>query len=145
MIAWERYLIEVQALTGPENYTNTESIGRIYLLPVLGSERLPDLTLNDYQELIWKARKQNGEPLAKKTLSNIRGVLVNFSKFCVRAGLMTMTLSELKVPRNAEKKGKEILQPEELAVLFAEDMAPYFGQLQQEQFITKMKLQHQIE
>ena len=29
------------------------------------------------------------------------------------AGLMTMTLSELKVPRNAEKKGKEILQPNE--------------------------------
>ena len=111
--AWERYLIEVDALTGPENYTNTESIGRIYLLPILGRERLPDLTLNDYQELIWKARKQNGDPLAKKTLSNIRGVLVNFSKFCVRAGLMTMTLSELKIPRNAEKKGKEILQPNE--------------------------------
>ena len=77
--AWNRYLEEVKALTGPENYTNTESIGRNYLLPELGDRKLSELTLHDFQSLIYTARKKDGSELSKKTLSNIRGVIVNFS------------------------------------------------------------------
>lgn len=119
-VAWDRYLEEVKHLTGPENYTNIESIGRIYILPVLGGQKLSQILLADYQELIWKAKKQNGEPLSKKTLSNIRGALVNFSRFCVRSSLMPSNLSELKIPTLAPKKGKVILQPDEARRLFSE-------------------------
>jgi len=111
--AWTRYLEELQHLSGPEHYTNTESIGRNYLLPVLENDRLVDLRVSDFQEILWKAKKKDGSDLSKKTLSNIRGTLVNFSKFCVRSGLMTETLSELRVPKMAPKIGKEILQPDE--------------------------------
>ena len=111
---------EVEHMTGPENYTNTESIGRLYLLPVLGQYRLPDLTLNDFQEILWKVTKKNGEPLAKKSLSNIRGVMVNFNKFCIRSGIMTISLSELRLPKSAKKVGKEILQPDQARRLFAD-------------------------
>ena len=72
----------MKALTGPENYTNTESIGRNYLLPVLEDRKLSELTLHDFQSLIYTARKKDGSELSKKTLSNIRGVIVNFSKYC---------------------------------------------------------------
>lgn len=111
--AWTRYLEEVKALTGPENYTNTESIGRNYLLPDLGERKLADLTLQDFQTIIFRAKKRNGEDLSKKTLSNIRGVMVNFSKFCEGAQIMNLPLSLLRVPKNAPKLGKEILQPEQ--------------------------------
>lgn len=118
--AWARYLEEVEHMTGPENYTNTESIGRLYLLPKLGAYRLPSLTLNDFQEILWKVKKKNGEPLAKKSLSNIRGVMVNFNKYCIRSGIMTISLSELRLPKSAKKIGKEILQPDQARRLFSD-------------------------
>lgn len=118
--AWEKYLEEVRHLTGAEHYTNTESIGRNYLLPHLQDQKLIDLRLNDYQEILWTVTKQNGEPLSKKSLINIRGVLVNFSRFCVRSGLMSDHLSELRVPKSATKVGKEILQPKDARRIMTE-------------------------
>lgn len=111
--AWRRYLEEVKALTGPENYVNAESIGRNYLLPSLEDRKLAALTLQDFQTILFRARKKDGSELSKKTLSNIRGVIVNFSKYCEGAQIMQLPLSLLKVPKNAPKVGKEILQPEQ--------------------------------
>lgn len=118
--AWERYLEEVKALTGPEHYNNTEGIGRNYILPELGKIRLPQLRLTDFQRILYTAKKRNGEPLAKKTLQDIRGVMVNFSKFCLRSRLWDQSLTELKVPRDAKKVGKVILQPDQARRLFNE-------------------------
>lgn len=111
--AWNRYLEEVEALTGPENYTNTESIGRNYLLTELRDRKLSSLTLQDFQTILFRARKKDGSELSKKTLSNIRGVIVNFSKYCQGAKIMDLPLSLLRVPKNAPKVGKEILQPDQ--------------------------------
>lgn len=111
--AWNRYLEEVEALTGPENYTNTESIGRNYLLPELRDRKLSSLTLQDFQTILFRARKKDGSELSKKTLSNIRCVIVNFSKYCQGAKIMDLPLSLLRVPKNAPKVGKEILQPDQ--------------------------------
>ena len=111
--AWNRYLEEVEALTGPENYTNTESIGRNYLLPELRDRKLSSLNLQDFQTILFRARKKDGSELSKKTLSNIRGVIVNFSKYCQGAKIMDLPLSLLRVPKNAPKVGKEILQPDQ--------------------------------
>lgn len=118
--AWERYLEEVQALTGPEHYKNTEAIGRLYILPELGNIRLPQLRTTDFQRILFTVRKRNGEPMAKKTLQDIRGTMVNFSKFCLRSRLWDQTLTELKVPRDAKKIGKVILQPDQARRLFNE-------------------------
>lgn len=118
--AWKRYLEEVNALTGPEHYRNTESIGRNYLLPVLADRRVCDLHTNDYQEILWKSKKRNGEPLAKKSIQNIRATMVAFSKYCFNAGLISAPLTVLKVPRNATKVGKVILQPNEAKRLMSD-------------------------
>lgn len=119
-VAWRRYLEEVKALTGPEHYVNTESIGRNYLLPTLADRKLCDLHPHDFQEVLWKSKKRNGEPLAKKSIQNIRAVIVAFSKFCKSAGLMDAALTDLKVPRSAPKVGKVILQPNEAKRLMNE-------------------------
>lgn len=112
-LAWERYLEEVKHLTGPDNYKNTESIGRNYILPLLGERKIHNLRLNDYQEVLWKATKRDGSPLSKKSLANIRATLVNFSKFCEHSGLMDKSLADLRLPKDAPKIGKEILQPDQ--------------------------------
>lgn len=118
--AWERYLEQVEHLTGPEHYKNTESIGRNYLLPVLSDRRLCDLHMTDYQEILWKSKKRNGEPLAKKSVQNIRATMVAFSKYCFNAGLIDAPLTALRVPRNATKVGKVILQPDEAKRLMSD-------------------------
>ena len=97
-----------------------ESIGRNYLLPVLGDEKLCKLTLQDFQSLLFNATKKNGEPLSKKTLSNIRGALVNFSKFCEGAKIMDVPMTMLKTPKGRPRVGKVILQPDQARRLMTE-------------------------
>ena len=118
--AYHRFLCEVQAMTGPDNYVNLESIGRNYLLPKFGSRKLVDIRLGEYQELLYTVKKKDGSPMAKKSISNIRGALVSFSRFCVRSGIMTESLAELRVPKTAVKKGKTILQPDQARRLMTE-------------------------
>lgn len=83
------------------------------MLPELRDRKLSSLTLQDFQTILFRARKKDGSELSKKTLSNIRGVIVNFSKYCQGAKIMDLPLSLLRVPKNAPKVGKEILQPDQ--------------------------------
>ena len=117
--AWDRYLEELEHLTGPEHLRNTESIGRNYFTELM-NRKLVEITTYEYQRLIFQSKKKNGEPLAKKTYNNIKTTLINFSKFCVRAGLLDKPLSELQLPREAKKVGKAILQPDQARRLFNE-------------------------
>lgn len=114
--AWKRYIRELTAFTSPEHVKNTESVYRNYFGSI-ADRKLTDMKYMDYQDVILNARKKDGSELSKKSLQNIRAVLVNFSKFCKRNGLMTETLTELRVPKAAPKKGKEILQPDQVRSL----------------------------
>lgn len=82
--------------------------------------KLIDLTPYDFQCVIFNAKKRNGDPLAKKSCQNIRATIVNFTKFCVRAGLMEKAVADLRVPKDAPKVGKVILQPDQTRRLFHE-------------------------
>ena len=119
-VAWDRYLEQVKNLTGPDNYINIESIGRNYFLPTLESVKLNTLTFQDFQSLLFNLKKKNGDPLSKKTLSNIRTALVSFSKFCEGSQIMDLKLNLLRTPKNAPKIGKQILQPNEARRLMNE-------------------------
>lgn len=118
--AWSRFLEQVKNLSGPDNYINIESIGRNYLLPAFENMKLCNMTFQDFQALLFSVRKKNGEPLAKKSISNIRGAIVQFSKYCEGCKIMSLPLSLLKTPKNAPRKGKVILQPEQARRLMNE-------------------------
>jgi len=115
-VAWERYIRDMSAFTSPEHVLNSESIAKNYFQEIF-DRKLTDLRFLDFQDVILKARKKDGSELSKKTLQNIRTVLVNFARFCKRNELMNETLSELRVPKTAPKKGKEILQPDQVKQL----------------------------
>ena len=118
--AWERYLEELGFVSGPEHVQNTESIGRLYLLPALEREKVVDLRPYDYEHIIFHLKKRDGSPMAKKSLQNIRATIINFNKFCVRAGLLETPVSEIRIPKDAPKVGKVILQPDQAKRLFHE-------------------------
>ena len=118
--AWERYLEELGFVSGPEHVQNTESIGRLYLLPALEREKVVELRPYDYEHIIFHLKKRDGSPMAKKSLQNIRATIINFNKFCVRAGLLETPVSEIRIPKDAPKVGKVILQPDQAKRLFHE-------------------------
>lgn len=119
-VAWDRYLEQVKYMTGPDNYINVESIGRNYFLPTLADVKLNTLTFQDFQSLIFSLKKKNGEPLSKKTLSNVRTALVSFAKYCEGSQIMDIKLNLLRTPKNAPRIGKVILQPNESRRLMTE-------------------------
>ena len=118
--AWERYLEELSFVSGPEHVQNTESIGRLYLLPALEREKVVELRPYDYEHIIFHLKKRDGSPMAKKSLQNIRATIINFNKFCVRAGLLETPVNEIRIPKDAPKVGKVILQPDQAKRLFHE-------------------------
>ena len=118
--AWTRYLEELEFVSGPEHVQNTESIGRLYLLPALEHEKVVELHPYDYEHIIFHLKKRDGSPMAKKSLQNIRATIINFNKFCVRAGLLETPVSEIRIPKDAPKVGKVILQPDQAKRLFHE-------------------------
>ena len=118
--AWTRYLEELEFISGPEHVQNTESIGRLYLLPSLEHEKVVELRPYDYEHIIFHLKKRDGSPMAKKSLQNIRATIINFNKFCVRAGLLETPVSEIRIPKDAPKVGKVILQPDQAKRLFHE-------------------------
>ena len=116
------YLETVKATTSKSNYLKIESIGRIWILPNVGHLKIDKLNLMHLQRIIEKA---SAKGLAKKSLSNIRATIAAFVKYCRTAKMTTLLTEDLSIPRSARNKGKKILQPEELRILFSVDTTLY--------------------
>lgn len=119
---WDKYLEDVKARSSNVNYISVEKIGRLYILPKCSPTKLERLSLVDFQNIINSSKNAKGEPLSKKTYSNIRGTIINFLKFAYRDRVIDYMPDGLYIPKNAESVGKEILQPEQIKKLFSSDL-----------------------
>lgn len=93
----------------------------IHILPFIGSKKIRSLRLKDWQDLISNAKPvaQGKETLSKKSLSNIRGVINQYINFAVANDYMEPLKAPLYVPEGKPIIGKKILQPNEIAQIFA--------------------------
>lgn len=121
--AWVEYLEDVLARSSSENYRNIECFGRLYILPVVGKKKLMSLTPVKWQACINNAKSQTGEPLAKKTLQNIRGTISAFITYCHRAGYVENRDLSLYIPVGHEIKSKEVLQPDQVRRMFTDEVS----------------------
>ena len=137
--AYRLYMEDLKQRTSKSNWQPIRYRWETWVLPIIGAVKISALTDQKLQEVINHAYSSG--KLAKKSLCNLRADMTAFVKFCRKCRYTTYHPEDIVIPAQAVKRGKEILQPEELAVLFAEDMAPYFGQLQREQFIDGFRLQ----
>lgn len=119
---WDKYLEDVKARSSTSNYISIEKVGRLYLLPKCASKRLERLSLVDFQNIINTSKKADGEPLSKKSYSNIRGTIINFLKFSYRDRVIDYIPDGLYIPKTAESVGKEILQPDQIKKLFDSEL-----------------------
>lgn len=115
---FDEYIESLKLTTSKSHWSQAESIGRVWIKPVLGKRKIGDLTEHHLQTVIDNAYSSKG--LAKKTLQNIRATLMNFLKYCRTRKLTTLRPEGLRVPKSAKKSTKKILQPEHLLYLFRE-------------------------
>lgn len=111
----EIYLKEKQDTTSKSNYMKINSIVSNHIKPAIGNIKISRLTEQKLQDIINKAYKKG---LAKKSLQNIKAVIVEFVKFCRKCNTTTLFPENLSIPKSARPKGKKILQPEDLTKLF---------------------------
>ena len=124
-IVWASFVNRERDLRGDKNptYIQHEQYGRLYILPVLEYKKLDDIKPIDWQNCIdepFARSLKAGKPLSAKTLKNIRGALSAFRAYCELCDIDLRSLRTLKIPDAAPVGERRILQPNDLALLFAE-------------------------
>ena len=107
-----RFLEDYKARVLSETYADVKRRFDTYILPKIGARRLRTMKVTDFQAVINTATKKDGSPLSKKSLMNIRAVLVQFLKFASLDGCNVPPGSALIVPANAQTVGKQIIPVE---------------------------------
>lgn len=123
--AWADWLAELKGTTSYDHWRQYEGYGRRYVLPRLGVLKLSQLEEADLQDCINDVFARRG--LAQKTLSNLRGCLKAFVKYCRRHKYTTLVPDDLTLPHAAAKGRRTILMPEDLRVLFSDNISTYRG------------------
>lgn len=129
--AYAAWLDETKETVGMPSYRAQESLGRLYILPHIGTMRVDELTTEQpFQEIINHAfthSAQGKKHLSHKTLENIRGAMTGFLRYCRKNGWSTLRLEFLDLPKKAKRPSKRILQPNELRILLSSDetVLPY--------------------
>lgn len=114
----EEWLKAIEDTTSTGNHHNEQSICKTWLIPNIGNLRISQLNEGHLQAIINKASKAGR---SKKTLTNIRASIMNFLKFCRINKATTLFPENLQIPKSAPRSAKKILQPADLAKVFATD------------------------
>ena len=117
----ELYLADIESRLGKKDtYIQNEQYCRLYVLPTLGKAKMNNITLRDWQAVINDARPHSAhvKTLSKKSLANLRGVIVGLHRFAYRNYYCDEWRGSLYIPQGHSSKEKEILQPDQIARLF---------------------------
>ena len=115
------YLRDIEArLSKRTTWIRVESYARLYVLPALGKAKMNNLTLRDWQAVLNEARPQKRgiKSLSRKTLANLREVIVGLHRFAYKNYYCDEWRGSLYIPQGHRRGEREILQPDEIARLF---------------------------
>ena len=109
------------------SYAQAESLTRLYVVPRVGSRRIRDLKLRDWQEIINSAEPVSGSgQLSKKYLSNLRAQINLLIKYAYENEYTEPLRGALYVPQGRPVVGKGILSPEDMRALLQPSDAWYW-------------------
>lgn len=106
-------------------YNQYEKYIRIWIKPVIGTKRIGRLTQQDLQDVIDKA--YDSGKLSKKTLSNIRGCLMTFIKYCRDSKATKFHPESLSIPNGARISKKKVATVQDVVTLFTKTTAIRYG------------------
>lgn len=124
--AWKLFLDYQTKHNGTPSYDKHESLGRLYILPVVGKKKLADIKPSTWQKCI-DAGAAAG--LAKRSCENIRGSITAFLRFARKERWEYERLEEgdLQIPRSAPpEKPKRVLKRDEIQTLFTDPCIIYY-------------------
>lgn len=130
---WEQYLEAAARRNGEKSMANKRYIFTKYINGQIGTKRLSELEFDDIQAVIdrcAKIRVQSGPRkgkigLSRKMLTSIKAEFSAFSKYCYRKGLIAPDGELLVITAQAEKAGKNFLEPDDVAALMSEEYDGY--------------------
>ncbi|MBE7053425.1 MAG: site-specific integrase [Ruminococcaceae bacterium] len=112
---FKKWLETLKITTSETNVRQYTSYYNNWINPNIGNIQIGNLNEQHLQDVINKAYRKG---LSKKTLSNIRGCLLGFIKYCRKTKHTTLFPESLCVPKNAPEGERTILQPNDLKILF---------------------------
>ena len=118
-----RFLEDYKMKVLPDTYDDVKRRVNLYILPKIGARRLRTTRITDYQAVINSATKKDGSALSKKSLMNIRAIIVQFLKYAQTDGCNVPSGSSLFVPKNAPTVGKQIIPLEAVKRLMSDSVA----------------------
>lgn len=133
---WALYLDHIKATTGTANYGKVESIGRNYVIPLLGKKKLSKLRPLDWQSVI---NSQAERGLSHKSLCIIRSYCHSFVIWAVKNEYVA-TWADLDIPRNAKRGERATASPEELRRIFSCDTVVKRGKTRPEWYVHAYRM-----
>lgn len=114
--AFRQFIDQLKMTTSASHWKPYESIGKNWILPYYGTKKISALTEGDCERVIAYAFEAGK---SKKYLTNIRGCISSFLKFCRKNSLSTLMPEELRIPSGAKESQRFTLTEEEMRVLFS--------------------------
>ena len=122
---FEEFIETKKESTGKGNWTNMQSRYRSYIQPYIETKKISSLNEQDLQNIINKA--YHNKDLSAKSLRILKGDLTAFLKFCRMKKATALLPENLKIPAQARRPQKRILQPNDLVLLFNRENTSWRG------------------
>lgn len=133
-----RHMEQLRITTSQSHSRLQEYYYQKWILPKIGTVKIENLSEQYMQSAINDAYKAG---MSKKTLSNIKALLMAFLKFCRSCKVTTLFSEGLFVPKGAQTKEKHILQPEDIKILFEIDTTTDHGKQIVDRYIYAYRFQ----
>ena len=130
--ALNKYIASRVGIVAPETTETEKARIDLWIRPAIGFKKMDALVEGDLQKILDGAAKKGR---SKKTISNIRGIIVQWLKFCRKNKITTLNPEFLEIPKSAKTKEKRILQPDAIQILFSSDTTVLRGQVTFDRYI----------
>ncbi len=135
----DEWLAEIKITTSYSNYKQYNGYASKWIKPVIGRIKMGDLTEGHIQTVINRAFDKGD--LAKKTLSNIRGCFASFLRYSRLYKATTLVMTDISIPKKANIGEREILQPDDIKILFSNDKTIWRGREVDEWYINAFRFE----
>ena len=116
------WLAEVETTTSTANYNQYNSYWNNRIKKRIGNIKIGAITEQHLQMVINDAARDG---LSKKTMINLRACMTAFVKYARRCKATTLIVENINIPKSAKKGEREILQPDDLKMLFSNTTSTY--------------------
>lgn len=128
---YELFLVEKELLKGKSSgdLRNHQNMGKSFLLPALGTKKVENITLGDWQNIIntaFQKSQAKGHPLSAKSLKNIRASMTAVYAYAKRHNIPLVKPEYLQIPKSAPVGQRKILTPEDIKKVFDDNIEPFW-------------------